>query len=270
MKQIVSACLLASAAITVLSAQRPAAPGNALEAIAEGRTIYNKTCTGCHGPDGGQGDRAPALDASRRYFRLSETAIFETVKNGIAGTAMPAAGLPDDDVRKVVAFIRSIRGTASDTIVPGDAQKGMAVFTGAGGCVRCHMIRGQGGVLGPDLSSIGAQISVKKLEESLTQEGPIPKNYRPLTVTTSAGETVSGIARNSDAFSIQLLDERGKLRLFETSELTKVVYGQHSLMPHNFNKVLTPEQYHDLLAMLAQQARTKVKIRQQGENEVGR
>src|ERR1051325_2870132 len=148
--------------------------GNSAEVVADGRALYNKSCTGCHGPDGGEGDRGPALDANRRYFRLSEAAIFDTVKNGIPGTMMPASGLPDKDAWKIVAFIRNIRGTASDSDVPGDVQSGMAVFRGSGGCVRCHMIRGQGGVLGPDLSSIGAQLSLKKLEESLTQESPIP------------------------------------------------------------------------------------------------
>jgi len=87
--------------------EKPKNPlGDSLKVVAEGQSLYNKTCTGCHGRDGGEGDRAPALDANRRYFRLSEAAIFETVKNGIAGTAMPSSGLPDTEVWKVVAFIR--------------------------------------------------------------------------------------------------------------------------------------------------------------------
>lgn len=251
--------------------EKPKNPlGDSLKVVAEGQSLYNKTCTGCHGRDGGEGDRAPALDANRRYFRLSEAAIFEAVKNGITGTAMPSSGLPDTEVWKVVAFIRNIRGTASDNIVPGNVQSGMTVFTGAGGCVHCHMIRGQGGTIGPDLSSIGAQVSLKKLEESLTKERPIPNGYRPVTVTTLNGETVKGVARNSDAFSIQLLDRTGKLHMFDRQELRSVAYGEHSLMPHDFDKRLNPEQYRDVVAMLSSQARTKVKVMQQGENEVGR
>jgi cytochrome c oxidase cbb3-type subunit 3 len=244
--------------------------GDSLEVVAAGRALYNKTCTGCHGPDGSEGDRAPSLDANRRYFRVSEGAIFDTVKNGIPNTVMPASGLSDNDAWRIVAFIRAIRGTASDNIVPGNVQNGMAVFTGKGGCVRCHMIRGQGGVLGPDLSSIGAQVSLKKLQESLTQDGPVPNGYRSVTVTTLKGETISGVARNSDAFSIQLLDEKGKLHLLDTNELSHVEYGKKSLMPHNFDKVLSADQYRDLTAMLAKQTRTKVKTMQQGESEIGR
>lgn len=251
--------------------KKPTNPlGDSPAVVEQGRELYNKTCTACHGRDGGEGDRGPSLDANRRYFRLSEAAIFDAVKNGIPGSVMPASGLPDTDVWKIVAFIRNIRGTASDNNVPGDVQKGMAVFTGAGGCSRCHMIRGQGGVLGPDLSSIGAQLSLKKLQDSLTTERPIPSGYRPVVVKTRAGEVVSGVARNSDAFSIQVLDKDGKLHLFETDELKSVEFGQQSLMPHHYDKVLSADQYRDLVAMLARQARTKVRVMQQGENEIGR
>jgi putative heme-binding domain-containing protein len=273
MKQFLIPCALALAGACASSAQpkKPTNPlGDSPQLAEAGRLLYNRTCTGCHGPDGREGDRAPALDANRRYFRVSEAAIFDVVKNGIPGTVMPSSGLSDNDAWKIVAFIRNVRATASDLVVPGNVQNGMTVFTSTGGCSGCHMIRGQGGVLGPDLSSIGAQLSLKKLHETLTKERPVPNGYRPATVTTLQGETVSGVVRNSDAFSLQLLDKNGRLHLFDTKELRTVVYAEHSLMPHNFDKVLSADQYRDLVAMLAVQARTKVRAPLQGENEVGR
>src|SRR5690242_388014 len=109
MKQFVLVWALASAAAFDVPCQmkKPTNPlGDSPEVIASGRNLYNKTCTACHGPDGSEGDRAPSLDANRRYFRVSEAAIFDTVKNGIPGTVMPASGLSDNDAWKVVAFIR--------------------------------------------------------------------------------------------------------------------------------------------------------------------
>jgi len=266
-----SAFALVSVVSLCAQAPKPGNPLGSSPAVAEeGRLLYNKTCTGCHGPDGGEGARGPSLDANRRYFRVSEAAIFDVIKNGIPGTVMPASGLNDNDAWKIVAFVRNVRATASDLVVPGNVENGMAVFNGAGGCSRCHMIRGQGGLLGPDLSSIGAQVSLKALQEALTTEKPIPSGYRPVTVTTRDGTTISGIARNADSFSMQLLDEKGKLHLLETSQLTKITYAAKSLMPRNFDKVLTKEQYRDLVAMLSRQARTKVRATLQGENEVGR
>jgi putative heme-binding domain-containing protein len=271
MKIILVCFALANIPALIAQAKKPVNPLGDTPAVAEaGRVLYNRTCTGCHGPDGTEGDRAPSLDANRRYFRVSAAAIFDVVKNGIPGTPMPASGLPDTDVWKIVAFIRNVRATASDLVVPGNVENGAKVFNGKGGCRRCHMIRGQGGIVGPDLSSIGARMTLKKLHETLTHDGPIASGYRPATVTTLDANTISGVVRNSDTFSIQLLDINGKLHLFDTAELSAITFGERSLMPHNFDKVLNADEYRDLVAMLAAQTRTKRRAPIQGENEVGR
>ena len=261
-------------AVAVIGRAQGVKPENPLgkspDVVIAGRQLYNTNCIGCHGKDGDEGSRAPSLNSARRYFRLSEAAIFDAIKNGISGSGMPAAGLPEMDVWRIVAFIRSIRGTASDNIVPGDVENGTTVFAGAGGCVRCHMIRGQGGTIGPDLSSIGAQLTLERLRDALTKERPVPPGYRPVTAITSDGTVVRGVARNMDAFSIQILDEKNKLHLLERQELRSIEFDQKSLMPHNYDKTLSPDQFRDLLAMLSRQARSKVTIKQQGEDEAGR
>ncbi len=235
------------------------------DVVAAGRQLYNKTCTICHGEDGAEGDRAPALVATRRNSRLSEAAIFAVIKNGIPGSTMPAAGLPDNDIRSIVAFIRNMRSTASDTIVPGDVENGRKVFEGKGGCTHCHMIRGRGGLIGPDLSSIGAELTLARLQESLVAARPIPAGYRPVRVTTLDGKVIEGVAKNEDAFSIQVLDRNDKLQLLNKDELSQLERETTSLMPHNFDKTLTPDEFRDLIAMLSRQARTKARA----EGDVG-
>ncbi|HEV2275007.1 MAG TPA: c-type cytochrome [Acidobacteriaceae bacterium] len=259
---------------SMLSSAQTSAPKNPLgrgpEVVAAGRAIYNRTCTACHGPDGAEGERAPALVGDRRFFRLSEGAIFETIKNGIPGTAMPALGLPDDDIWRIVVFIRAMRGSASDTDVSGNVQNGAAIFAGKGGCLKCHMLHGQGGTIGPDLSNIGAQVTLAQLRAALTESGPIPQGYRPVKVVTRGGETVEGIAKNEDAFSIQILDLHNQLHLYDTSELKQIDHGGKSLMPHDYDKVLTASELQDLIAMLSRQAQSKVQLGQPGEGEIGR
>jgi cytochrome c oxidase cbb3-type subunit 3 len=258
--------LLAPAQVT-----KPKNPlGNGLEVVSQGHELFNKSCTACHGRDGTQGDRAPALGAARRYFRLSEAAIFDAIKNGIPGSAMPASGLSDDDVWRIVAYIRNIRSTASDNDVPGNVQNGMEIYLGKGKCASCHMIRGQGGLLGPDLSSVGAQLTLTQIRDALTKPAPPQEGYVPVQVTTRSGEVIKGVAKNEDAFSIDVLDTNGKLHLFTKAEIQNVVHNPESFMPHDVDKTLTPSEFQDLLAMLSRQARTKVHREQQGENEVGR
>src|ERR1700688_3470885 len=112
------------------------------EAIVQGREIYNRTCTVCHGLDGAAGGRGPGLGAGRSYVLRTDQAIFGAIEKGIPGTEMPAAGLQPMDIWKVVAYIRSLRATASEAFVPGDVAQGEQVFWNKGQCGACHMIRG--------------------------------------------------------------------------------------------------------------------------------
>src|SRR5574341_416294 len=86
--------------------------GRSEQVIAQGREIYNRSCTVCHGLDGAVGDRGPALAGTRRYLRTSDLDLFEAIRNGIPGTEMPPSGLPEADTWKVVAYIRGLRATA--------------------------------------------------------------------------------------------------------------------------------------------------------------
>jgi cytochrome c oxidase cbb3-type subunit III len=267
----IPALLLMAALALPAQVIKPKNPlGNGLDVVAAGHSLFNRNCTTCHGQDGAEGDRGPALGAARRYFRLSEAAIFDAIKNGISGTAMPAAGLPDEDIWRIVAFIRNIRSTASDNDVPGNVENGMRIFEGKGSCRQCHMILGHGGLTGPDLSSVGAQLTLTTLRDSLTKPRPISQGYQSVRVTTLKGEVVSGMAKNEDGFSIQILDEKGKLHLFSKDELRGIAREKVSVMPRDIDKRLTADEFRDLVAMLSRQAHTKVTMLQEGENEIGR
>src|SRR5258708_40249836 len=142
--------------------------GRGQDVVEAGRQLYNSSCTVCHGLEGTVGDRGPALAAARRYLRTSDDDLFNAIKTGIPGTLMPPAQGPDNDIWKIVAYIRSLRATASDEFVPGNVERGQAIYEATAGCGACHMIGGRGGLLGPDLSNIGAERSLKDLRDVLT------------------------------------------------------------------------------------------------------
>lgn len=234
-------------------------PGAAsADTIQEGRSIYNRSCTMCHGQDGTAGDRAPALAARRRYLRTTERDLFDAIRHGIAGTLMPASPLPDSDVTKMVAYIRSLRATAIDTPVEGDIVQGQRVFENQGGCRNCHMLGGRGGILGPDLSNIASERSVRFLHEALTQSRPhIPQGYQPVRIVTTRGQTIEGILRNENNFSLQVLSKEGALHLLSRDEARQVDYGRQSLMPSNYEEVLSAEDFRNLMAFLSTRSRGK-------------
>ena len=230
--------------------------GRGSEVIEAGRQVYNASCTVCHGLDGTVGDRGPALAATRRYLRTSDDDLFSAIKNGISGTLMPAAGLPDNDVWKVVAYIRSLRATASDEFVTGNAEHGGDVFRTKSNCSNCHMIDGRGGLLGPDLSNIGAERSVRYLRESLTVARPvIPRGFQPVRLTTKSGEAIEGVVKNENNFSLQVMDRSYRIHLLKRTEVAKIEYPKESLMPSDYGKTLNAADMQDLLAFLSRRVR---------------
>jgi len=243
--------------------------GNA-QAIDEGRAVYNQTCTVCHGPDGTAGEMGPALgEPARRYAQATDSQIFDAIKNGISGTPMPPFGsqLKDDDIWKVAGYIRGLRGTAVDAPLPGDVAAGEQIFWGKGDCGSCHVMKAKGGLIGPDLTNIAGSRKTASIVSALTRDqhrvfgdgGAIPRvlipntTYQPVHVTTSDGKVTSGVLKNEDSYSLQIMGTDNQLHMFDRAKV-KVVYDRKSLMPSDYDKRLTPDELKNLLAFLTRQA----------------
>ena len=236
------------------------------QSIDEGRQIYNRTCTACHGPDGAGGEMGPALGApARRYAQATDAQIFEAIKNGIRGTQMPAFGgrLPDTEVTKVTAYIRGLRGTAIDAPAAGDAAIGEQIFWGKGECGHCHVVKSKGGLVGPDLTNLGGTRKTTSIVAALTKPlhrvfgdgGAIPRilipnaTYQPVKVTAADGRVITGVLRNEDSYSLQVMGTDDELHLFDRAKVS-VVYEAKTLMPTDYDKRLAPDEFRNLLAYL--------------------
>src|SRR5260370_7347319 len=175
------------------------------DAIAAGRKLFIASCSGCHGAQD-EGGRGPNLTEGRQIRRLRDGALFASIKSGVPGPDMPPSNLPDDQVWRLVAFVRDLSAAAYESKVAGDAEAGASIFFGKGGCSGCHMIRGRGGFIGPDLTDIGALRTVTQLRESLLKPSArIVDGYEGVTVTLRDGSKISGVARNYHNYSIPIL-----------------------------------------------------------------
>jgi cytochrome c oxidase cbb3-type subunit III len=249
------------------SSAGPANPflGNS-QAIDEGREIYNRSCTTCHGPDGAGGEMGPALGApARRYAQSTDAQIFDAIRNGVPTTPMPRFGdrLPDNDIWKVAAYIRGLRGTAIDAPAAGDAALGEQIFWGKGACGNCHVVKGKGGLVGPDLTNLAGTRKTVSIVDALTRPlhrvfgdgGAIPRilipntTYQPVRVTTAAGKVISGVLKNEDSYSLQVMGTDNELHMFDRSNVN-VVYESRTLMPTDYDKRLAPDEFKNLLAYL--------------------
>ena len=164
---------------------------------------------------------------------------------------MPNFPMADEKVLQVAAFVRSLTAPAISMQVPGDPEKGRRAFFGAGRCSTCHMIAGQGGYPGPDLSNIGAERTVPQLRESVMKPSArIADGYRSATAVLKSGQTVQGVAKNYNNYSVQLLDHAGKLHLLSSDDIAKLEVMESSMMP----AITDPNEALHLVAFLARQS----------------
>src|SRR5579884_4150113 len=92
--------------------------------IAQGRKLFEQNCTACHGQNA-KGGRGSDL-TGRLQHGATENEIVDNITHGIAGTEMPGFPLSGDDARAIAAFLRSLRESASDLPITGDAARGQA------------------------------------------------------------------------------------------------------------------------------------------------
>ena len=65
----------------------------------------------------------------------------------------------------------------------GDPKRGALLFAEPDGaaCLRCHRVKGQGGVIGPDLSDVGAKFRRADLVEAVLEPSrQVVEGYRPV------------------------------------------------------------------------------------------
>src|SRR5258708_24087457 len=92
----------------ILPAQDRASDTNPMannrNAVAAGRRLYDQPCQACHGGEG-RGDRGPALTTSTLPHGSGDGDIFRNIRNGIAGSGMPAFSLlTADQIWQLVSY----------------------------------------------------------------------------------------------------------------------------------------------------------------------
>lgn len=126
------------------------------------------------------------------------------------------------------------------------------------------MVLGHGGVLGPDLSRVGASRSVPYLIDSIRQPNKDlstgitdPNNhyglalvYDTVTVVNADGTKLTGVAKNEDTYSVQLISTDQKLHLLLKKDVREVTHERRSLMPPYSEDALDGPQLRNLIAYL--------------------
>lgn len=117
-------------------------------------------------------------------------------------------------------------------------------------CVACHRIRGQGGLVGPDLTAIGTSAPADYLVESLLAPSKkIKENYHSLTIATTDGKVLTGIPVQQSEAEWRIRTSDDKLVTIAAREIEASKPGP-SLMPTGVIDELPEQELLDLVRYL--------------------
>jgi cytochrome c oxidase cbb3-type subunit III len=233
-----------------------------------GEFEFRANCAFCHGLGARGGGRGPDLTRVQKKHGNSDANLFRTINEGVPGTAMPpngatqqGVGMTEEEIWQVISYIRSVQVKTSAQQT-GNAARGRELFTGSAACATCHMIEGKGGRLGPDLTATGTARSLDYIVDSIRNPSrrlaqgiseamkEFSQEYETVTVTDEYGQKFRGVVLNEDSFTLQMLDTREQLHLFEKDKLRSLDKSRESLMPRYDEKTLPEKDLQDIVAYL--------------------
>ena len=136
----------------------------------------------------------------------------------------------------------------------GDPHRGETIYRRATlQCMVCHAIGGAGGVIGPDMVSIGSSAPVDYLVESLLEPSKkIKEGYHTTLVTMKNGSAFAGAIAREDANEIVIRDAVGKENRIPKSEVASNQVSPVSLMPPGLTAQLREDEFVDLVRFLSE------------------
>ena len=155
-----------------------------------GRMIAEKSgCARCHGSEGMADSLEDAPSSRGPEWIAGHVADPEMIAPGLR---QPPVNRPEREVAALVAYVHRLSRSRYPGF-PADVQTAASVY--ARFCVGCHVIDGEGGTDGPDLSKIGAKHDADYLRRLIADpEGVDPKAEMPSFETRLTAAELDTIA----------------------------------------------------------------------------
>jgi putative membrane-bound dehydrogenase-like protein len=135
----------------------------------------------------------------------------------------------------------------------GDPIRGEQVYnkSSASQCKNCHVIRGQGKDLGPELSLIGKKYERGALLETILEPSKaISHGYETYVAETTDGQIFAGFLLQQNKSSITLRGADGKQLRLDAKKVESLTKSEKSIMPELVLRDVTAQDAADLLAYL--------------------
>ncbi|QDT17648.1 PVC-type heme-binding CxxCH protein [Alienimonas californiensis] len=133
----------------------------------------------------------------------------------------------------------------------GDVANGKTVYMTTGTCSKCHVIKGVGREIGPDLTEIGDKLGRQALYTSiLYPSAGVSHNYETHTVLTEDGSVFNGLLISETDKELKIRDQEGIERTFSKDALLEHGVQDVSLMPADIQKLMSEQELVDLVEFL--------------------
>jgi putative heme-binding domain-containing protein len=138
------------------------------------------------------------------------------------------------------------------TLSSGSTERGRMIFRGERtGCTKCHRVGSEGGMVGPDLSTIGRSRAPADLVESiLYPSATFARGFAPYVVVTKEGRIFTGIVLAESSTHLRLGLDKEKAVNISNADIDEIHAAELSIMPADVAKTLTADELVDLIAYL--------------------
>lgn len=135
----------------------------------------------------------------------------------------------------------------------GDSANGAKVFSRAApGCANCHIVRGQGMELGPNLSEIGTKLGKDALFESiLDPSAGISFGFEAWTFTMKNDDEAYGLLASETGDEVTLKNTGGIVTKIKKSDVATRQQSKLSIMPAGLQAGMTTQEFVDLVEFLS-------------------
>lgn len=162
----------------------------------------------------------------------------------VAGGLTPITSLTEAEMRTLIEEINK----------SGNAARGEAIYRRAEmQCIVCHSIGPVGGIVGPNLVSIGSSAPMDYIIDSLLEPAKkIKEGYATAMISTKDGATHTGFLAREDQREVVLRDNAGKMQTIPATQISKKEVIPVSLMPAGLTHSLRRDELADLVKFLTE------------------
>ncbi|HLF93744.1 MAG TPA: c-type cytochrome, partial [Planctomycetota bacterium] len=131
--------------------------------------------------------------------------------------------------------------------------RGKEMFTAAG-CIKCHVMGGEGAKIGPDLAKVSEKYKGEKLLRQIIEPSTeINEQFKTWLIQTADGDVVTGLVLKEDADALHVMTnllKPAEVTLLPKSKVQARKVAELSLMPTGMLVTLTKDEILDLVAYM--------------------